>query len=154
MRTGNGSPFPRGEATTAPRQEFETTPGPQQPTAASDPPLPGLPPPSRIRARALLLIALRQELTVAARGTGMYTAITISATIVSSGVHLRYLVHPAHGCPLARLGFGAPARKTAPRDRYVGWSQAARERKLASPMLACVEGQIPEDWQQRHRTGL
>jgi len=84
LRTGKGSPLPRCEATTAHRQEPETAPGPSQPTAAGDPPLRRLEPPSLFRARSLRLMAFRQqEIPVAAWGTAMYTATTISATIPS-----------------------------------------------------------------------
>ena len=86
------------------------------------------------------------------------------------GAQLRYFVHAADGLPLALLGFGAAAWKTAPRDRFVGWDPATRERNLplvvnharflilpwirlpslASHLLACVERQLPHDWQRRY----
>ena len=86
------------------------------------------------------------------------------------GAQLRYFVHAADGLPPALLGFGAAAWKTAPRDRFVGWDPATRERNLplvvnharflilpwirlpslASHLLACVERQLPHDWQRRY----
>ncbi|MDP2811233.1 MAG: DUF4338 domain-containing protein [Rhodocyclaceae bacterium] len=45
------------------------------------------------------------------------------------GAQLRYFVHAA-GQPLALLGFGAAAWQTAPRDRFIGWSPALREKNL------------------------
>ena len=46
------------------------------------------------------------------------------------GAQLRYFVHAADGLLLALLGCGAAAWKTAPRDRFVGWDRATRERNL------------------------
>ena len=46
------------------------------------------------------------------------------------GAQLRYFVHAADGRPLALLGFGAAAWKTAPRDRFIGWDPATRQRNL------------------------
>jgi hypothetical protein len=45
------------------------------------------------------------------------------------GAQIRYLVHSAHGV-LGAIGFGAAAWKVAPRDRWIGWEVAARERGL------------------------
>lgn len=87
------------------------------------------------------------------------------------GAQLRYFVHAADGLLLALLGFGAAAWKTAPRDRFVGWDAATRQRNLprvvnharylilpwirlpclASHLLACLQRQLPRDWQQRYR---
>ena len=84
---------------------------------------------------------------------------------------LRYFVHSAEGCLLALLGFCAAAWTTAPRDHFVGWSPAVRERHLArvvnrarflilpwgalknlvSHMLACIERQLPADREQHYR---
>ena len=46
------------------------------------------------------------------------------------GAQLRYFVHAADGQLLALLGCGAAAWKTAPRDRFVGWDPATRQRNL------------------------
>ena len=46
------------------------------------------------------------------------------------GAQLRYFVQAADGLLLALLGCGAAAWKTAPRDRFVGWDRATRERNL------------------------
>ncbi len=46
------------------------------------------------------------------------------------GTQPRYFGHSADGCLLALLGFGSAASKTAPRDRFVGWSPAVRQRNL------------------------
>ena len=71
---------------------------------------------------------------------------------------------------LALLGFGAPAWKTAPRDRFIGWCPSERERNLqlivnnarflilpwvqsknlASKLLALASRQLPQDWQDRY----
>ena len=87
------------------------------------------------------------------------------------GAQLRYFVEAPDGLLLALLGCGAAAWKTAPRDRFVGWDAATRQRNLplvvnharylilpwiripslASPLLACLQRQLPDDWQQRYR---
>ena len=79
-------------------------------------------------------------------------------------------MHARDGLPLALLGFGAAAWKTAPRDRFVGWSPAVRERNLpllvnharflilpwirvphlASHLLAQVVRCLPADWHSRY----
>ncbi len=86
------------------------------------------------------------------------------------GAQIRYLVSSVSGQPLALLGFGAAAWKTAPRDRFIGWSPEVRQRNLhlvannarflilpwiripnlASHILACCQRRLPEDWQQRY----
>ncbi len=87
------------------------------------------------------------------------------------GAQLRYFVEAPDGLLLALLGCGAAAWKTAPRDRFVGWDAATRQRNLplvvnharylilpwiripslASHLLACLQRQLPDDWQQRYR---
>ena len=86
------------------------------------------------------------------------------------GAQLRYFVHAADGQLLALLGCGAAVWKTAPRDRFVGWDPATRQRNLplvvnhardlilpwirlpslASHLLACLQRQLPADWHQRY----
>ena len=44
---------------------------------------------------------------------------------------MRYFVRAANGEALAVLGFAAAAWKTAPRDEFIGWSPAVRQRNLA-----------------------
>ena len=83
---------------------------------------------------------------------------------------MRYLVRSANGEPVALLGFGAAAWKTAPRDQFIGWSPQLREQNLplvtnnsrflilpwiripnlASHILACCQKRLPDDWQQRY----
>ena len=43
---------------------------------------------------------------------------------------MRYTVHDRHGQLLALLGFSTAARKLAPRDRFIGWTPALREKNL------------------------
>jgi Druantia protein DruA len=83
------------------------------------------------------------------------------------GAQLRYFVSlPAQ--PLALLGFGAAAWKTAPRDQFIGWNAAQRTgnlhlilnnarflilpwvqcKGLASKILGRIARQLPADWQQ------
>ena len=86
------------------------------------------------------------------------------------GAQMRYFVHAATGEPLAVLGFGAAAWKTAPRDAFIGWSPAQRQRNLAlvinnarflilpwirirnlaSHLLAQLQRRLPYDWQRRY----
>ena len=84
------------------------------------------------------------------------------------GAQLRYFARWEDRI-LALLGFGAPAWKTAPRDRFIGWRPSERERNLqlivnnarflilpwvqsknlASKLLALASRQLPQDWQDR-----
>ena len=86
------------------------------------------------------------------------------------GAQMRYLVRCANGEPVALLGFGAAAWKTAPRDDFIGWSPNCRQKNLhlvvnnarflilpwiripnlASHILACCRKQLADDWQQRY----
>ena len=86
------------------------------------------------------------------------------------GAQLRYFVQAADGLLLVLLGCGAAAWKTAPRDRFVGWDAPTRQRNLplvvnharylilpwiripslVSHLLACLQRQLPDDWQQRY----
>jgi len=86
-----------------------------------------------------------------------------------SGAQLRYFV-AIDGQFVALLGFGAAAWKTAPRDQFIGWSDAqrrnhmhrivnnarflilpwVRSKGLASKILGRIARQLPTDWQQRY----
>ena len=81
------------------------------------------------------------------------------------GAQVRYLVHAAHGV-LGAIGFSAAAWKVAPRDEWIGWDVAARERglgqvlnnarflllpwvevkNLASKVLSLASRQVREDF--------
>ena len=85
------------------------------------------------------------------------------------GAQLRYFVRDANRI-LALLGFGASAWKTAPRDRFIGWTREQRKlklhlvinnarflilpwirsRNLASKILGMATSRIADDWQQRY----
>lgn len=85
------------------------------------------------------------------------------------GAQLRYFVK-ADDKILALLGFGAAAWKTAPRDKFIGWTQAFREqnlhlvvnnarflilpwvqsKNLGSRILSMAAKQLPNDWQARY----
>jgi len=85
------------------------------------------------------------------------------------GAQLRYFA-VASGQILAALGFGAAAWKTAPRDRFIGWSADQRQRNLhlivnnarflifpwirvpnlASCLLSKVARRLRQDWHQRY----
>jgi len=88
------------------------------------------------------------------------------------GAQLRYWVQPAQPelPPLAALLFTSAAWRMAPRDRWIGWSDAMRQqnlslvvnhsrflilpwshiRHLASHILARAARQLPLDWQARY----
>ena len=71
---------------------------------------------------------------------------------------------------VALLGFGAAAWQAAPRDNYVGWTHALRQRhlplvvnnarflilpwiqvkNLASKILGMAVKQVPQDWQEQY----
>ena len=88
------------------------------------------------------------------------------------GAQMRYAVHDRHGWPLAMLGFSTAAWTLAPRDRFIGWTPALREKHLprvldnprflilpwvASPhlgshILALVRRRLPTDWTARPET--
>ena len=83
------------------------------------------------------------------------------------GAQLRYVAR-ANDRILALLGFGAAAWKTAPRDRFIGWTVEQRKlrlhlivnnarflilpwvhcRNLASRLLAMATRRLADDWQQ------
>lgn len=85
------------------------------------------------------------------------------------GAQLRYFAR-ANGTVLALMGFGAAAWKTAPRDRFIGWTSEQRHKRLhlvinnarflilpwiqckylASRLLSMVTRRIAEDWQERY----
>jgi hypothetical protein len=88
------------------------------------------------------------------------------------GAQLRYWVRAAQPDlpPLAALLFTSAARRMAPRDHYIGWTDAARQANLprivnnsrflilpwtrvphlASHVLSRVARQLPRDWQARY----
>jgi hypothetical protein len=85
------------------------------------------------------------------------------------GAQLRYLVYAEHRL-LALFGFGASAWRLAPRDRWIGWSDAQRQAglprvvaqvrflilpwircpNLASKLLSLSATQLGADWEQRY----
>jgi transposase len=86
------------------------------------------------------------------------------------GAQLRYLVY-AEDRLLALFGFGASAWRLAPRDRWIGWSDAQRQAglprvvaqvrflilpwvrcpNLASKLLSLSATRLGADWEQRYR---
>jgi len=86
------------------------------------------------------------------------------------GAQLRYMAR-ANDQVVAVLGFGAAAWKTAPRDRFIGWTAQQRKRRLhlvvnnarflilpwvrcqnlATRILSMATRRLGEDWQQRYR---
>jgi hypothetical protein len=89
------------------------------------------------------------------------------------GAHLRYLVEVSRPMPrvVGCLQVSSPAWKMAPRDRWIGWTPAVRERNLqrivnnsrflllpwvqvsnlASAVLAQMARQMPGEWESAYR---
>lgn len=85
------------------------------------------------------------------------------------GAQLRYFAYEGER-PVALLGFGAAAWKSAPRDEWIGWSRAERWRNLSgvvnnarflilpwvrvkslgSKLLSMAARRLPTDWAQRY----
>jgi hypothetical protein len=85
------------------------------------------------------------------------------------GAHLKYLVFAGER-PVAALSFASPARHLRPRDRFLGWSDQAREQNvhriaynprflippwvevphLASHILGAMARRLPADWKQAY----
>jgi hypothetical protein len=83
------------------------------------------------------------------------------------GEHLKYLVY-ALGRPIACLAWSSAPRHLGPRDRFIGWDQAARRRNirylayntrflilpwirvphLASHLLGCMAKRLSKDWEE------
>jgi hypothetical protein len=88
---------------------------------------------------------------------------------VPVGPHIKYFVR-LHDQPIALLAFSGAAWKTAPRDRWIGWSQSQRQANLhlvvnntrflilpwirvdnlASRIIALAAKRLPEDWNARY----
>jgi len=86
------------------------------------------------------------------------------------GAQLRYIVISGFHI-IALLGFGASAWKTAPRDKFIGWTDEQRKqnlqlivnnarflilpwiqsKNLASKILAKAAKQLPQDWLKRYQ---
>jgi hypothetical protein len=86
------------------------------------------------------------------------------------GENLAYLVHDRHGRDVACLLFGAPAWKSQPRDRFLGWDAVTRARRLslltnntrflilpwvrvphlASHLLGRITRRLAADWQAKY----
>jgi hypothetical protein len=86
------------------------------------------------------------------------------------GAQLRYFASVGQR-PVALLGFGAAAWQTAPRDEWIGWNPAQRQRNLhsvvnnarflilpwvrvkslGSKLLAMAARRLPADWAARYR---
>lgn len=85
------------------------------------------------------------------------------------GAQLRYIITSGSDI-VALLGFGASAWKTAPRDKFIGWTDAQRRlnlhlivnnarflilpwvqsKNLASKVLAMLAKRLPNDWYRRY----
>jgi hypothetical protein len=88
----------------------------------------------------------------------------------SVGENLKYLIGDRAGRPLGCALFGSAAWTCAPRDAFIGWDRASRERRLpwltnntrllvlpwvvvphlASHLLGCLARRIGADWQAKY----
>ena len=147
-------------------------PAPLRPSPASDPPSLALLPATLAEARPLRLVPLRPRDPQSRTWNECVQRYHYLGYTPLPGAQLRYFVQAADGLLLALLGFGAAAWKTAPRDRFVGWDRATRERNLprvvnharylilpwvqvknlASHALALAARQLPADWHKLHRS--
>jgi hypothetical protein len=86
------------------------------------------------------------------------------------GQNLKYLVCARQGRPVACLLFGSAAWRCQPRDAFIGWSQAQRQRQLrfltnntrflilpwvrvrhlASHVLSLITRRLSGDWQEKY----
>jgi hypothetical protein len=86
------------------------------------------------------------------------------------GENMRYLAYDSHNRPLGCLLFGAAAWKTRPRDEFIGWDAAARQKNLslianntrflifpwvttrflASHLLSLCLKRLNRDWRERY----
>ena len=87
----------------------------------------------------------------------------------TGGAQMRFFVH-AKGEPVALLAFSAAAWRVAPRDEFIGWTEAQRKsrlhlivdnsrflllpwvhgKNLASRILSLAARKLPDFWQQRY----
>ena len=87
-----------------------------------------------------------------------------------AGENMKYLIYSCDGRVLACMLFAAAAWKSAPRDRFIGWSPAVRERNLpyvtnnsrflilpwvkvaslASHILSRVLRRVSQDWMDKY----
>ena len=116
---------------------------------------------------------LRLELVDRCRGSSLWNELIERYHYLGwqplPGAQMRYLAY--HGDQLlAALGCGAAAWALAPRDRWIGWTAAQRQRKLdlvvnnarflilpwvrspnlASRLLGQVNKRLPSDWRDRY----
>lgn len=160
-----------GLLTLPPPKKPSPRPRPLVPTPRTDPPTLAALPVSLKESRPLRLSALRPADSRSRLWNEFVERYHYLGFKPLPGAQLRYFVHAADGLLLALAGFGAAAWKTAPRDQLVGWDAATRQRNLplvvnharylilpwirvpclASHLLACLQRQLPDDWQQRYR---
>jgi hypothetical protein len=117
----------------------------------------------------LTLQAVRRRTPLEALYRGLLAAHHYLGYVRPVGEHLEYLVFAGER-PLACLGFGSAPRHLGPRDRFLGWSPAARRRnlrylayhtrflilpwvevpQLASHLLGRIARRVAADWEARY----
>jgi hypothetical protein len=129
-------------------------------------------PGARLEAPLSALGTVRLEL-VERRGSGLWNELIDRYHYLGynplPGAQLRYFAYAGERL-VAVLGFGAAAWQTAPRDAWIGWSHAQRQRNLgavvnnarflilpwlrvphlASKLLALAARMLPAHWQARY----
>jgi hypothetical protein len=129
-------------------------------------------PGARLEAPLSALGTVRLEL-VERRGSGLWNELVDRYHYLGykplPGAQLRYFAYAGERL-VAVLGFGAAAWQTAPRDAWIGWSHAQRQRNLgavvnnarflilpwlrvphlASKLLALAARMLPAHWQARY----
>lgn len=132
--------------------------------------------PLRARLRELAPLALRLVRTGAERAQWreLIERYHYLGHAVPFGAHLRYLIEAGQPAPtlLGCLQLSSPAWKMAARDRWIGWSEAARAANLqrivcnsrflllpwveipnlASSVLALLARRLADDWQRAYAT--
>lgn len=90
----------------------------------------------------------------------------------SVGENLLYLIKDCNDCVLGCVVFGSAAWKVDPRDKYIGWDDAQRSKKLklitnnmrflllpkiphlASHILGQIAKRISKDWEEKYGHGI
>jgi len=115
----------------------------------------------------LTIHAVRRRTPLEALYQGLVAAHHYLGYVRPVGEHLEYLVFAGER-PVACLGFGSAPRHLGPRDRFIGWSAAARRRnlrylayqtrflilpwvevpQLASHLLGRIARRVASDWER------
>jgi len=135
-------------------------------TTAAEPRLPVVLPPGALAELEVELVSTHQQSALWNEYIARYHYLGYKPL---PGAQLRYMVR-FHNEEVVLFGFGASAWKTAPRDRFIGWSVEQRKarlhlvvnnarflilpwvqrKNLASKALSLVSRRLAVDWQERY----